>query len=140
MSITPKMNLEQVSLRNGYWFYFEDMGLKITAHGSGISGKELIFVDDDIVSSKRAFSMRSKHPFTYGSDHYEVEFSMKNYWSGELECILSKNGQVIQRTCKAYITNNNMKRSILGVFGIAALGAVIGGAVIGFLIGKDLWK
>ena len=136
----PELNNEHVTVRNGYWFYFDDNGLKITAFGSGVSGKEIIYVEDDIVSSKRSIKTSSKHQFTYGNNVYEVELRVTNYWVGELECVLSKNGQIISRATKAFYKKDDprSKRSVQ----MALLIGVITGAVVAFgvLVGLDKWK
>lgn len=142
----PEQNNEHVTVRNGYWFYFDDSGLKITASGSGFSGKEIIYVEDEIVSSKRSFKTRSKHQFTYGNNTYEVEFAVTNYWTGELECVLSKNGQIISRATKAFYKKGDpqIRRDIK----LALFAGIITGALIilyasysfGFVLGREIWK
>jgi hypothetical protein len=133
----PQFNNENVTVRNGYWFYFNDDGLKITAFGSGISGKEIIFVGEEIVSSKRALKIHSKHTFTHLQAEYEIEFLITNYLTGELECILRKNGEIISRATKAYYKKGSRSMQTLKLLAIAIVGL---GAVIGFLIGKEIWK
>lgn len=132
----PEIDNEHVTVRNGYWFYFDDHGLKITGFCSGLSGKEIIFVEDEIVSSKRAIAFSSKHTFTHKQDSYEVEFLVKNYWTAEVECVLSKNGQIASRTTKAYKMGSQDKRTLA----VVAIVTAAVGVLIGFLAGLEIWK
>lgn len=137
MGIEARMQHEEVTVRHGYWFYFDDGGLKITAYGSGMSGKEIIYVGDEAVSTKRAIRFHSKHPFDHGGHRYEVEFVMKNLWSGEIECVLSKDGAVLQRATKAYLVKGKYTAKKLGV---NILQGVLLGMLIGYLLGRFAWK
>jgi hypothetical protein len=137
MRIDTNMKHEHVTVRHGYWFYFDDAGLKITAYGSGMSGKEIIYAGEDAVSTKRAMRIRSKHAFDHGGHHYEVEFVMKNIWTGELECVLSKDGAVLERATKAYLVKGAATtRKIAGHI----LQGVLFGLVLSYLLGKFVWK
>lgn len=139
-NMKPEIGNEHVTVRNGYWFYFDDHGLKITAFGSGISAKEIIFVEDEIVSSKRSIAFISKHSFSHKQDNYEVEFLMKNYWTAEVECVLSKNGQIISRATKAYYKKDDPRS--MRELKMHVLVGVVTGAVITFLVlaGLKIWK
>jgi hypothetical protein len=143
IDMRPELDNEHVTVRNGYWFYFDDNGLKITAFGSGVSGKEIIYVEDDIVSSKRSIRTSSKHQFTYGNNVYEVELVVTNYWTGELECILSKNGQIISRATKAFYKKGDpqSRRDIkLALFAGIITGAVVAVITFRVLAGLETWK
>jgi hypothetical protein len=138
MKLEASMKHERVTVRHGYWFYFNDGGVKITAFGSGYSGKEIIYVGDEEVSSKRAMRIRSSHKFAHGGHHYGVEFVLVNFWTGELECVLSKDGAEIERATKAYFVKEEggMGRKL----GIAVAQGALIGALITFLMAKFLWK
>jgi hypothetical protein len=137
MKTSPATNHEQVTLRHGYWFYFNDGDTRITAFGSGVSGKEIVYVGDETVSSKRHLGMRSSHRFSHQGNQYEVEFAIRSLWTGALECILVKNGQILDRTTKAYLVKGgqNYKRLWQTTLAMALVGAVIG-----FMVGRSLWK
>jgi hypothetical protein len=137
MTSSPASNHEQVTVRHGYWFYFKDGDLRITAFGSGVSGKEIVYVDDDTVSSKRHFGMRSSHRFSHQGNQYEVEFAIRSLWTGALECILAKNGQILDRTTKAYLVKDSQAFKNLWQ---ATLLMTLVGLAIGFVVGKSLWK
>lgn len=134
MSDGPKWNVEQVSLRNGFWFYFVDGEHKITAFGAAGSGKEVIFVDDERVSEKRTLGMKSKHQFAIAEDQYEVQLAVTNLFTGAVECTVIKNGMEFDRSNKAYLTSQRKLNPYVRWMVIAI------GAALGFWIGNDLWK
>lgn len=130
--MSPKTGIETVTLRNGYWFYFYDGDLRITAFGSGLSGREAVFVEEELVSSKRSFRMGNIHHFDYANHRYQVELKVESIWTGQLSCTLSKDGEVIARETKSYIENPNdfWKANAKGILLIGLLGGVVG-----FLVG-----
>ena len=75
-------------IRNGYDFQFEFNGLSFRAGGSSASGKEYVYVNDELVSSKRSQSTLSEHAFSYNDNHYRLEFEVLNKLKGELACRL----------------------------------------------------
>jgi hypothetical protein len=138
MKTSPASNHEQVTLRHGYWFYFTDGDTRITAFGSGVSGKEIVYVGDETVSSKRRFTMRSNHHFSHQGNKYEVEFVIRSLWTGALECILVKNGQILDRTTKAYLVGNS--QAFKTMWQTALVMALVGG-VVGYMVTKALlWR
>ncbi len=138
MTTNPATKHEQVTLRHGYWFYFTDGDSRITAFGSGVSGKEIVYVGDEMVSSKRHLGMRSSHRFSHQGNNYEVEFAIRSLWTGTLECILVKNGQILDRTTKAYMVKDG--QAFKTIWQTALVTALIGG-IVGFVVTKALlWK
>ncbi len=137
MKTSPAPQHEQATVRHGYWFYFTDGDLRITAFGSGLTGKEVIYIDDETVSSKRHFGMRSSHRFSHQGNQYEVEFAIRSLWTGALECTLVKNGQILDRTTKAYLVKDSAAYKRL--WQTTLLMSLVGG-VIGFVVGRALWK
>jgi hypothetical protein len=90
-----------VTYGEGYHFYFEVDGHHIHAYGSAKSGKEKVFVDDELVAEKRSFSFKSCLSFTLDENLYEVEFNMAKVFTGELHCTLIKNGTHVRTQKKA---------------------------------------
>jgi hypothetical protein len=129
----------KVTLRKGYWFYFEDAGLKITAFGSGFSGKEIVYINDEIVSEKRNYRFKSTHYIQHNGARYKVSFEMKNMITGELICSLTKNNELLHTESKAYISNKNGSgyKTLLWIF-LIGLVAGIGFFSAGIWIGKML--
>jgi hypothetical protein len=138
MNISTMNENTKVSLTKGYWFYFEDAGLKITAFGSGFSGKEIIYINDEIVSEKRNYRIKSTHCFDYAGNTYEVSFEMKNMLTGELVCSLTKNKELLHTESKAYFSKKNVGiTSMLQLFLISVLFG-IGMYTAGYWIGRFL--
>jgi hypothetical protein len=80
----------------GYKFYFQDGDNQIACFGSFFTGKEEIYINDDLVSTKRSIGVKSEHKFEFAGNVYHVEYFMKNILSGRLQCSLVKNQQLIQ--------------------------------------------
>ncbi|MFT7560557.1 MAG: hypothetical protein ACI93R_002478 [Flavobacteriales bacterium] len=95
-----------VTLKKGYWFFFEDNGTKFAAQGSIWSGKETIYADDEIVSSKRSFSRSSIHSFELNGHAYSVKFHMSNILTGALECQVTRDGLDFYTQNLAYIPSS----------------------------------
>lgn len=136
--MSPQYGIDKPSLRNGYWFYFDDEGTSITAFGSTLSGREKVFVDDELISSKQNWRFSNCHKFTLNNADYEVEFRVTNWRTGELVCSLRKNGALLDTATKAYATERSeaftWRRFVLG----ALYGGAIGfSAVWGFYTAKD---
>ena len=49
--------------KSGYNFYFQEGDNQIACFGSFFTGKEEVYVDDDLVSTKRSFGFKSVHQF-----------------------------------------------------------------------------
>lgn len=98
----PELGREHVSLKHGYWFYFDDEGAQIVAFASALNGKEVVFVDDEIVSNKRSFSLKTPHTFEHNGRHYELVIACENLLTGALSCSLFKDGILLSNTRKSY--------------------------------------
>ncbi len=75
-------------IRNGYNFHFEFNGMSFRAGGSSVSGKEFVYVNDELVSSKRSQSTLSEHEFSVDGHNYKLEFEVLDKVKGELACRL----------------------------------------------------
>jgi hypothetical protein len=75
-------------IRNGYNFHFEFDGLSFRAGGSSVSGKENVYVNDELVSSKRSMTTLSEHKFSVNGNNYKLEFEVLDKSKGELACRL----------------------------------------------------
>lgn len=100
--MSPELNKEKVSLKHGYWFYFDHEGTQIAAHGSALSGQETVFMDGEVASTKRSFSRKSTHDFQYQGHNYQVVFFMESMLTGTLSCSLYKEGEFVSSTTKSY--------------------------------------
>jgi hypothetical protein len=102
-----QLDKKQVTVRNGYWFFFEDDNNKIAMHGSAISGKETIYVNDEVVSETRNYRFKSEHLFKIKGVKYKVEFKVKNMLKGELVCRLFREDKLLKTETKAYFQKDN---------------------------------
>lgn len=102
--MSPQYGIDNPSLSNGYWFYFHDEGTPITAFGSALSGRERIFIGEELISSQRSWNFNTCHKFTHNGSDYEIEFRTTNWLKGELVCSLKKNGVLLDTATKAYAT------------------------------------
>ncbi len=116
---------ETVSYRNGFNFEFEDANHLINVHCSSVSGKESIYLDGELVASKRSFRRKSSMTFSIDGDNYEVEFNVVDMLKGETHCTLIKNNLHVKTIKKALLKKNQisgkqgwMKVSVIFVFGL----------------------
>lgn len=88
--------VDTFSYFKGYTFFFELDDNKIIAWFSCFSGREKIFLNGKVISSRLAFTKRSKHSFLIGDDQYSVELHVKNLLLGPIICELQKNGEMVK--------------------------------------------
>jgi len=117
-----------ISLTNGYWFYFQDEGLDIVAHGSAWNGKEVVYVNEDPVSEKRVLTkFKSEHDFRHSGKDYRVEFEMVSIMRGELECRLYVDGELHSSHSKAFVDRQmNGWQFLLKLAGLFVAGFIFG--------------
>ena len=75
----------------GYKFYFQDGDDQIACFGSYFTGKEEVYINDELVSEKRNINVKSKHQFELSGNTFNVKFEMLNILTGKLQCSLFKN-------------------------------------------------
>ena len=109
------------SVRQGYQFWFNIAGQELCAQGSVWSGREIITLNDQAISDKRNYRVKSLHQFSIGLDNYELEFNMVSIIMGTLECTLVKNGVHLSTQSICSIKDNP---KVVGAF-------FIGGFMVG---------
>lgn len=123
------------SFLKGYSFTFDDDGREIKAWFSVFSGKEKVFVDGNLISSKRTFSRDSSHKFSIGNDNYSTHMDAVSHFRGPLLCTLCKNGKEMKRQ-KLFLPtlkNNMRKRSLFYLLFYSVL-------FIAFAVAKAFWR
>lgn len=120
-------------LKNGFNFHFNVEGHDIHAWGSQFSGKEKVFVDGKTVSNKWGITRKSVHSFTLNGAIYELEFNMVSILTGELHCILIKDGVHVE-TQKQVSKLTVNKKFLITLIGIGLLG----GFAIGVFFVKSI--
>lgn len=125
---------DKVTLTNGYWFYFRDENRQFAIHGSGYSGKESVYLNDQLISSLRNYRRHSQHQFNVAQDNYRVEFNVTSILKGEIVCSLYKNEQLLETETKAY-TQDTTSTSLKKI-GLFFVGGIITGALAGLIAAK----
>jgi len=118
--------MDMPTITNGYWYYFEDAGVRVTAHGSGYSGQETVYVNDEVVSDKRNLGMKSSHEFCHMGNDYEVRFQVTNLLTATVACALYKNGEYVTTETKAY-RNMDGKSALKPISLFFVAGLIFGG-------------
>ena len=85
----------------GYKFYFQDGDDQIACFGSYFTGKEEVYINDELVSEKRSINVTSKHQFELSGNTFNVKFEMHNILTGRLECSLFKNKKLVKSQGKS---------------------------------------
>jgi hypothetical protein len=120
---------ETVNYRDGFNFDFEEAGHVINVHCSSVSGKESIYLDDQLIASKRSFKRRSSMSFNIGEDNYEIEFNVVNMFKGETHCTLIKNDVHVKTLKKALLMKYQLpggKNASLTIFAYFVIGVICG--------------
>lgn len=124
-------DMSQVSMKNGFWFYFEHEGNDVSVHGSAWSGKEVVYLNNHPVSIKRnLFSRKSTHVFSIAGKQGRIEYNLVSLLKGELSVSLFVDEVLIANECKAY---KPQKKS-----GPKAMATIVLSAMAGALFGYGL--
>ena len=122
----------------GYKFYFQDGDDQIACFGSYFTGKEEIYVNDDLVSSKGGMGVSSKHSFEYAGNTFQVSFDMQNILTGKLVCTVFKNQQRFSESQQTSLISN--PKASLKVIAWSFFGGLVGGylliALLELLLGE----
>ncbi|NVJ71404.1 MAG: hypothetical protein HWE08_13665 [Alphaproteobacteria bacterium] len=127
---------KRITLRNGYWYYFQDGDNEIAVHGSAVNGKERVYFNDELLIDTRGFGFNAQHFFERDGHKYEALLVAHSVLRGAMECILIRDGQIVGRETKAYVVAKDGKMSwwkSLGPFFIAGFLAGFAGAFVALL-------
>ena len=102
-------NKKAFGFLKGYSFLFEDDGCKIEAWFSTFSGLEKVFVNGDLVASKRSFSKKTENIFMIGENKYSTTMTTVSLMRGPSICTLYKNGKEYKRKKLVFPANENRK-------------------------------
>ena len=131
--------VESVSVMNGYWFYFQDGDDEIAIFGSGWSGKEIVYFNDNPVSEARNYRFTSEHTFTKRSKRYKVVYRVVSMLTGEVKCELYIDDELVEEQRKAIIVKGGAKKAwttILIYFGIGMVFGYLGAKVVLYFAGS----
>ncbi|HEY7886317.1 MAG TPA: hypothetical protein VIC08_15330 [Cellvibrionaceae bacterium] len=124
----------KVELRKGIQCYFDVDGITIKVWGSAWSGRELVYLNDQVVSDKRSYRLSTPHEFEHAGVHYKVELGTESILRGQYSIVLLRNGERIDSDVASYelfATQNPAKpfswwREIAKIFSWFVLGAIAG--------------
>ncbi|OKY26460.1 MULTISPECIES: hypothetical protein [Thalassotalea] len=85
-------SMQEVGYRDGYHFHFILDEQRIHVHCSALSGKENIYVNDELILSQRSLRRKSCHALTIANRMVEVEVTMAKILIGEVHCTLIADG------------------------------------------------
>ena len=91
-NIIEMNELENLDLKKGFSFNFENSGNEITLKCSPFSGLEEVFVNDKLVTSKKTYSKNSTHTFEIGESSFSIDLITVSLLKGPIICTLNKNG------------------------------------------------
>ena len=94
-NMEPYEKYGKTSLRDGYWWHFEDGENDITVNASAWSGKEYIYINDELMSEKLGLKFNGEHEFTYQGAAYRLEFKLLRMVTARMDCLIYKNGELI---------------------------------------------
>ncbi len=126
---------ESASYRGGFNFEFEDGCHNINARCSSVTGKESVFLDNQLMAEKRSFKRKSSMEFIYGDSRYEVEFNVVDMLKGETHCTLIKNDVHVKTIKKALLMKNQLTGKSAGLI-ISLL--FIFGCISGYMLMRYL--
>ncbi|MBM7074138.1 hypothetical protein JQC92_19225 [Shewanella sp. 202IG2-18] len=133
--MTDKINIVGNDvLSKGYQFRFVVNNNVITTWGSSWNGKEIIKVNDEVVSEQRSYKRKSIHLFKVDDIPYEIEFNMIDILRGHLQCTLIEDGVHVETQSIAYKHPDVSGRQMLVDFGKWLLAGVVTGLLMGFII------
>ena len=89
------MEQEQSGLINGFWYYFDIDGQKITINASIWSGRERIWIDDVEVVNVISFRFRTTHQVELASGPLTIQLGYG--WNGALFASLCRGDTEIAR-------------------------------------------
>ncbi|NNJ71796.1 MAG: hypothetical protein HKP09_01305 [Enterobacterales bacterium] len=118
--------VEKTSVFNGFWFYFQDGDDEIAVFGSGWSGKEVVYFNDNPVSEDRTFKFESTHEFTKNNKTYKIVYKVISMLTGETHCLLYIDGELKDEQKKAVIAKGSGKKALLSILGFFAVGMIFG--------------
>lgn len=113
------------SIKNGIWFIHNDGVNNIQVWGSNLSGKEKVFLNDELVSEQRSVKMKNGHNFKdKNGQNYEVKFEMESLLKGSLVCRLKKDDTLLRTFRTKYVPGKNFTLKRLLIF--VAVSAIFG--------------
>lgn len=109
----------QASLRKGNWLIHKDGENIIQIWTSNLSGKEKVFVNNELVSEKRNLKKEAFHEFSDENGvKYKVLFKTISISKGSSTCIIVRNEDTIKTFSIKYVSGKmiNLKQLLIFIF------------------------
>lgn len=90
-----KPSTMNISLKRGIECFFDIDDATIRVWASAWTGRELVELNDQVVSNKRSLKLSTPHQFQHGGHDYEVVFRLSSVVSGLFEVFLYRDGELI---------------------------------------------
>lgn len=120
-------NKSEISVKKGISFVFEDEGNKICIWGSTLNGKEIIYLNDEIVSEKQNIKLKNNHYFSNSKgNEFEVKLETISILKGKLKCTVFKNASRIKTFTTKFNQPQYLKLDMKTILVFALLGLIIG--------------
>ena len=83
----------EVGMRKGIRAFFDIDGITIAFWGSAWTGREVVTVDDRVVSNKRSLRFATEHHFEHAGIHYKLVFRVLSMLGGHMRIELYREGE-----------------------------------------------
>ncbi len=85
----------EVGMRKGIRAFFDIDGITIAFWGSAWTGREVVTVDDRVVSNKLSLRFATEHHFEHAGIHYKLVFRVLSMLGGHMRIELYREGELI---------------------------------------------
>lgn len=85
----------EVGFRKGIRTFFDIDGVTISVWGSTWTGREIVTIDDRVVSSKWSLRFVTPHHFEHAGIHYKLVFRVVSMLRGELHIELYRESELV---------------------------------------------
>lgn len=122
-----------VGLRDGVRCYFDVDDITISVWGSSLTGREVIRVDDQVVSDRVSWRLRTRHEFEHAGVAYIVDVIIESIFHARYRIVLYRNGQQVDSDSAEWSAwPSSLTRSFV-------VGLLVGfGAALGLLLARGL--
>lgn len=126
----------KINMKRGIECFFDVEDMTIRVWGSLWNGREVVEVNDQVVSSKRSFRRSTPHEFLHEGHGYQVIVSTISIMQSRLEIRLYRDGALLdsdQAQPNLFPLNPDTGKIDWRKHALQILALFLGGALIGFL-------
>mgnify|MGYP006269663311 FL=1 len=124
----------EVGMRKGIRAFFDIDGITIAFWGSAWTGREVVTVDDRVVSNKRSLRFVTEHRFEHAGIRYKLVFRAVSMLAGHMRIELYREGALVDsdefRQKNAFVDSKtgrvSVRRAILKILPYFVLGMLVG--------------